>query len=106
MAVTPTCPVRYDPLDEATLTDPYAVLAALRAQMADERRVRPRTAAGPPRPTPACSSARDRRSTPTIWFRKRERATFIAGFGQHLTIRALGNIDESRQHWRMSAVVG
>ncbi|MGW7130926.1 hypothetical protein ACWGIA_21655 [Streptomyces bobili] len=31
MAVTPTCPVRYDPLDEATLTDPYPVLAALRA---------------------------------------------------------------------------
>jgi len=40
------------------------------------------------------------------WFRKRERATFIAGFGQHLTIRALGNIGGSRQHWRMSAVVG
>lgn len=32
MAVTPTCPVRYDPLDEATLADPYPVLAALRAQ--------------------------------------------------------------------------
>ncbi|MFI5979050.1 cytochrome P450 [Streptomyces sp. NPDC051452] len=31
MAVTPTCPVRYDPLDEATLADPYPVLAALRA---------------------------------------------------------------------------
>ncbi|MEU2730584.1 cytochrome P450 [Streptomyces griseoviridis] len=28
----PTCPVRYDPLDEATLADPYPVLAALRAQ--------------------------------------------------------------------------
>lgn len=32
VAVTPTCPVRYDPLDEATLADPYPVLAALRAQ--------------------------------------------------------------------------
>ncbi|MFE2470546.1 cytochrome P450 [Streptomyces mirabilis] len=32
MAATPTCPVRYDPLDEATLADPYPVLAALRAQ--------------------------------------------------------------------------
>ncbi|ALV39339.1 cytochrome P450 [Streptomyces sp. CdTB01] len=31
MAVTPTCPVHYDPLDEATLADPYPVLAALRA---------------------------------------------------------------------------
>jgi hypothetical protein len=32
VAVTPTCPVRYDPLHEATLADPYPELAALRAQ--------------------------------------------------------------------------
>ncbi|MFC7266734.1 MULTISPECIES: hypothetical protein [Streptomyces] len=34
MSVTPTCPVRYDPLDEATLADPYPVLAPLRSALA------------------------------------------------------------------------
>ncbi|MDQ0904090.1 cytochrome P450 [Streptomyces canus] len=32
MAVMPTCPAPYDPLDDATLIDPYPVLAVLRIQ--------------------------------------------------------------------------
>ncbi|MFF1297406.1 MULTISPECIES: toll/interleukin-1 receptor domain-containing protein [unclassified Streptomyces] len=36
--------------------------------------------------------------------RDRQRLSLV--LGKHLTIRALGDIDAIRQHWRMSAVVG
>ncbi|MFC9916421.1 hypothetical protein [Streptomyces sp. NPDC127197] len=38
-------------------------------------------------------------STSTAWFCTWERATFVDGFGQHLEIRQLGNIDENWQRF-------